>query len=599
MRTLITVNKIGKRFGSKIIFNEASLAIFENQKIGVIGRNGAGKSTFCKLIMGTEEPDEGEIVKSSDLRLGFLEQHDSFLDTETPLDFLLRFTGKKDWECGRTAGRFQIKGDLLTKKVMSELSGGYKTRVKLAAMLLMEPNFLILDEPTNFLDMKTQLLLELFLKSYNGGFMVVSHDKEFLKKTCVTTLDVFQGEFEHFNGNIDAYLAEKALRVDQIERTNKNMLLKQKQLQTFIDKNKAKAFGASQARNKQKQLDRLELQEIKVEEKKVKIKIPHIDTKTGRALQCFDLTIGYENKKVVEGIELVVERGAHVAILGENGQGKTTFLKTIANDLPSLKGTIKWGHQIEVAYYAQHVYHSIPETETVYSYLEKCAQKNLVRQEILDMAGNFLFHGDDVLKSVKVLSGGERARLCLAGLLLKKADVLLMDEPTNHLDFETVQALSRTLSGFNGTVFFVCHDREFIKNIAKQVIEINQGKLRDFPGKYEDYLYYLESEIEEEGKDGSQGKPVEKVKITAKEASDQKEIFEKRKKLKNRLQKQQKELEKTKQEKSELESKMAKDVSLCTDENSALIDKFNIASRKIEDEILELMIELEEISNNE
>lgn len=595
MRTLITINKIGKRFGSKIIFNEASIAIFEDQKIGVIGRNGAGKSTLCKLITGIEEPDEGEIVKSSDLRLGFLEQHDSFLDSETPLEFLMRFTGKKDWECGRTAGKFQIKGDMLTKKIIGELSGGYKTRIKLSAMLLMEPNFLILDEPTNFLDMKTQLLLENFLKSYTGGFIVVSHDKEFLKKTCLTTLDVAYGEFEHYPGNIDAYLEEKLLRVDQIERTNKNMILKQKQLQTFIDKNKAKAFGASQARNKQKQLDRLELTEMRVEEKKVKIKIPHIDTRSGRALQCFDLTIGYENKKVVENIELVVERGAHVAILGENGQGKTTFLKTIADDLKALKGTIKWGHQIEIAYYAQHVYHSIPETETVYSYLEKCAQKNLVRQELLDMAGNFLFHGDDVLKSVKVLSGGERARLCLAGLLLKKADVLLMDEPTNHLDFETVQALGRTMSGFNGTLFFVCHDREFIKTIAKQVIEINQGKLRDFPGKYEDYLYYLESEIEEQSKDEPQNKPVEKVKLSVKEVSDQKELFEKRKKLKNRLQKQQKELEKSKQEKADLESKMAKDVTLCTDENAALIDKMNHFTRKIEDEILELMIELEEL----
>ena len=597
MRTLITINKIGKRFGSKIIFNEASLAIFENQKIGVIGRNGAGKSTLCKLITGIEEPDEGEIVNSTDLNLGFLEQHDSFLPTETPLEFLMRFTGKKDWECGRTAGKFQIKGEMLLKKLIGELSGGYKTRIKLAAMLLMEPNFLILDEPTNFLDMKTQLLLENFLKSYNGGFIVVSHDKEFLRKTCLTTLDVAYGEFEHFPGNIDAYLEEKLLRVDQIERTNKNMVLKQKQLQTFIDKNKAKASGASQARNKQKQLDRLELSDIRVEEKKVKIKIPHIESKNGRALQCFELTIGYEDKKVVEKIDLVVERGAHVAILGENGQGKTTFLKSIASDLPILSGTIKWGHQIEIAYYAQHVYHSIPEIENVYSYLEKCAQKNVLRQEILDMAGNFLFHGDDVLKSVKVLSGGERARLCLAGLLLKKADVLLMDEPTNHLDFETVQALGKTLGGFNGTVFFVCHDREFIKTIAKQVIEINLGRLRDFPGRYEDYLYYLESEIEEQGKDEPQSKPVEKVKLTVKETQDQKELFEKRKRTKNRLQKQQKELEKTRQEKSDLEAKMAKDVSLCTDQNAALIDKLFHAARKLEDETLELMIELEDGGN--
>jgi len=597
MRTFITINKISKRFGSKVIFDEASLAIFEGQKIGVIGRNGAGKSTFCKLIMGTEEPEEGEIVKSSDLRLGFLEQHDSFLDNETPLDFLLRFTGKKDWECGRTAGRFQIKGEILNCKFISELSGGYKTRIKLAAMLLMDPNFLILDEPTNFLDMKTQLLLENFLKSYNGGFIVVSHDKEFLRKTCTTTLDIAFGEFEYFSSNIDAYLEEKLLRVDQIERTNKNMILKQKQLQTFIDKNKAKAFGASQARNKQKQLDRLELTELRQEEKKVKIKIPHIESKTGHALQCFDLTIGYPNKTVVKNIELVVDRGSHVAILGENGQGKTTFLKTIANDLPALGGTIKWGHQIEIAYYAQHVYRSIPETETVYSYLEKSSRKNIVRQELLDMAGNFLFHGDDVLKSVKVLSGGERARLCLAGLLLKKADVLLLDEPTNHLDFETVQALGRTMTGFNGTIFFVCHDREFIKTIAKQVIEINLGQLRDFPGRYEDYLYYLEKEIEEQGKDAPVTKQVEKPKPVIKEVGDQKELFEKRKKLKNRLQKQQKELERVKQEKSELEKLMAKDVALCTDQNAAIIDRFFSQIKKLEDEVLGLMIEWEEIEN--
>ena len=497
MKVLLQLNDIHKSYGARVILEDATVSFLENQKIGVIGRNGAGKSTLCKIIIEQEEADSGTVSRSSDLRLSYLEQHDPYKLDETVIGFLMRYTQKEEWQCGKVAGRFQLKNELLNTPIGS-LSGGYRTRVKLTSMLLAEPNFLILDEPTNYLDLKTLILLEEFLQDYAGGFLIVSHDREFLKKTCEHTLEVENGGCTLYPGSVEEYLIFKEEQKEQAMSYNKNVEVKQKQLQEFVDRFRAKASKASQAKSKMKQIEKLKKIEVDHPLSNVHIKIPAVEKKNGIAFLCEDLAIGYSDKLVASKIHMEILQGAHVAVLGDNGQGKTTFLRTLAEDLALKAGKFRWGYGLKIGYYAQHVFTALDPDTDVYTHLSSVAAPGVTRQEILNIAGSFLFKGDDVKKTASVLSGGERARLCLAGLLLTKSQVLLLDEPTNHLDFETVEALGRSLKSFSGTLFFISHDRTFVNLVATEIVEVNNGAVRRYPGSYEDYVYHLESALREE-----------------------------------------------------------------------------------------------------
>lgn len=500
MKTLLQISNLNKRYGAKIIFDDAGVTICDEHKIGVIGRNGAGKSTLCRILTGHEEAESALIEPSSELKLAYLEQHDAFQLDETVIGFLQRYTGREEWECGKIAGKFALKGPLLEKKI-GELSGGYRTRVKLTAMLLREPNFLILDEPTNYLDLRTLILLEHFLQEYEGAFMIVSHDREFLARTCEYTLEVEGGGMALYPGSVQDYLVFKEEQKQQAIAYNKGVVAKQKQLQAFVDRFGAKASKATQAKSKMKQIERLKTIEVGHQLSNVHIRIPQPAERKGLALRVENLSIGYPDKTIATKISMDIEQGAHVAVLGDNGQGKTTFLRTISEDLKPLAGDFRWGNGLQIATYAQHVYASIDANTTVYQYMSQKAAPEVTRQEILNIAGSFLFKGDEVEKKIGVLSGGERARACLAGMLLSKANVLLLDEPTNHLDFETVEALGNALRKFKGTVFFVSHDRTFVNLVATEIIEVNNGQVMRYPGTYEEYVYYLEKKADEEGAD--------------------------------------------------------------------------------------------------
>lgn len=537
MKVLLQVNDLHKSYGALVILDGATVAFQDDQKIGVIGRNGAGKSTLCKILTSEEETDSGEVIRSQDLRLSYLEQHDPYRFDETVIGFLMRYTGKEEWQCGKVAGRFQLKGPLLQTKI-GELSGGYRTRVKLTAMLLADPNFLILDEPTNYLDLKTLLLLENFLNDYDGAFLVVSHDREFLKRTCEQTLEVENGACTLYPGTVEDYLIFKEEQKGQAESYNRNIEAKQKQLQTFVDRFRAKASKASQAKSKMKQLARLKTIEIGHPLTNVHIRIPQVEKRNSMALDVVDLAIGYPDKVVASNIRMETQQGAHVAVLGENGQGKTTFLRTLAADLDSKFGKFRWGHGLKVAYYAQHVFTGLPENSDVYTYISQRAAPDVARQEILNLAGSFLFKGEDVRKPLKVLSGGERARVCLAGMLLSKSQVLLLDEPTNHLDFETVEALGRALRGFAGTLFFVSHDRTFVNLVATEIVEVNKGSVLRYPGTYEEYVYSLENRVDQEQAEGEPAAAAPAAPRSAKEEYERKKKLESEKrKLATRLKK--------------------------------------------------------------
>ncbi len=496
MAVLLQIKNASKSYGQQVLLDGADATITDQANVGFVGRNGAGKSTLLRVILGDEELDRGEIVRHPKLRLGYLRQHDPFLPGESGLEFLIRASGQPDWKCGEVAGEFELKGPSLAGPITA-LSGGWQTRLKLAELLLHEPNLLLLDEPTNFLDLRTQILLEHFLRNHREACLVVSHDRAFLAATCEHTLDLSRGKLTMFPGKIDAFLDQQQAQREHNERANAAVQAKRRHLEDFIAKNRARASTASRARSKSKQLERLELLEIAADEPTANIRAPRVEPRKGPAVRCQGLSIGYPERTVAENIDLEIEHGARAAILGDNGQGKTTFLRTIVSSLPALAGQVRWGYGCEIGIYAQHVYTSLPGDKLVLDYLERAAARGTKTQEILDVAGAFLFRGDQVEKPISVLSGGERARLCLAGLLLGNYNVLVLDEPGNHLDVDTVEALARALADYQGTVIFTSHDRHFLRRVASSIVEVRDGRIVNYRGDYESYLYSVNKEIDD------------------------------------------------------------------------------------------------------
>ncbi|MFC1647578.1 ABC-F family ATP-binding cassette domain-containing protein [Patescibacteria group bacterium] len=497
MATLLRITGLSKSFNAQTILDDAELVVNDRQKIGVIGRNGSGKTTLFKIIVGEENFDHGELKIHEGTRIGYLTQHSEYNENESVIDYLMRSSGKEDYECGKVAGSFQVKNEVLDAKV-SSLPGGYQMRVKLIATLLKDPNLLLLDEPTNYLDLSTQILLEKFLEKFNGSVLLISHDREFIKRTCTETLEIEHGKTMLFPRPVGEYLMFKEEQLMIAEKRNLKTDQKKKQLQNFVDRFGAKASKASQAKSKMKQIARMKTIEIKHPLSTTKINISKIKEKKGIALELENMEIGYSDKSVAKNIDLEIERGQKIAVLGDNGQGKTTLLKTIAGEIEELSGSYKWGHNIKIAYYAQHILATLNFDETVKEYLTRIAPDDTTEEEIFKMAGNFLFKDEALKKKLKVLSGGEKARICLAKMLLQKNEVLLLDEPTNHLDFETVEALAQALKESNVTVIFVSHTRTFVEIVASGIVVVKNQQVKRYTHNYEEYVYHLQKDIEDD-----------------------------------------------------------------------------------------------------
>jgi ATP-binding cassette subfamily F protein 3 len=496
MAVLLQIRDAHKSYGEQVLLDGADATLPDDVKIGFIGRNGAGKSTLLRVLLGDEELDSGEVIRHPNLQIGYLRQHDPFLPGESAHDFLIRDSGQPEWKCGEVAGQFELKGQYLDGPI-DKLSGGWQTRVKLAALLLHDPNLLMLDEPTNFLDLRTQILLEHFLRNFQKACLIVSHDRAFLAATCSHTLDLTRGKLTMYPGKIDGYLNYQKEQHEHVVRSNAAIMAKRRDLEVFIAKNKARASTATQARSKSKQLERLELADVAADEPTACIRAPQVDPRNGAAFRCRELAVGYGERRVADGITLEIDHGSRAAIVGDNGQGKTTFLRTVVDSLKPLAGETKWGFGCDIGTYAQHVYTSLSDKQTVLQYLEAKAARMTKAQTILDIAGAMLFRGEAVNKPISVLSGGERARLCLAGLLLSQHNILVLDEPGNHLDVDTVEAMAQALCDYKGTVIFTTHDRHFMKRVATCVIEVRDGKVTNYGGGYDAYLYAVNKEIEE------------------------------------------------------------------------------------------------------
>jgi len=479
-----------KAWGARVLFDSASFAVNEGEKVGVIGPNGAGKTTLFKILVGTESLDSGQIVRMNGLRLGYLAQEDHWSTDETIESYLTSQTQTPIWELKQLAPSFGLPIERFGEKV-SSLSGGYRMRAKLLHLLASKPDLMLLDEPTNYLDLETLVVLERFLLETSSAFLLISHDREFLRRVTDHILEIEAGQMTKFAGNIDDYFEQKNLLREQLERAAASAAAKRQTVLDFAAKFGAKATKARQVQSRLKQLDKMETIEVAPLPGSAKIRLPEPARSPREVLRMGGVSLGYGSKTVLRDIDFVLEKGDHLGVVGHNGAGKSTFLKALSGELSALSGDIVRG-DVQVAYFAQHVTERLRPDDTVFDAMAAEAPRETTRQEILDLAGSLLFSGDDIDKRVRVLSGGEKSRVALGRMLLKRCSLLLLDEPTNHLDFHTVEALTQALAAYEGAFVIVSHDRGFVGRTASKILEIHDGRADYYPGTYDEYVWSVQ-----------------------------------------------------------------------------------------------------------
>jgi len=498
MRPLLEATGLVKIYGRQKVLDKVSFVISEGAHIGLIGRNGSGKTTLLRILAGDEECDGGDVRQMPWARLGVLRQHDLLPETGTTIAFLADGSGRPEWECAKLAARFGLCPAEL-QKAPASLSGGYQMRVKIVRMLLDRPTLLLLDEPMNYLDLPTLLLLEEFLKDYPGAFVMTSHDREAMQNICASTWEIDRAMLSEFPGDLETYLDWKEEQAEFVRRTNKRLRREMADAQAFVDRFRAKASLATRAQSKMKHIAKLrtQLRQTGTDLPTAAFRIPCPRITSGPAVVCDGLSVGYGGMAVVRDISLDIPRGAKVGVVGENGRGKSTLLKTLAGILPAIDGTYKWWHHADIGYFSQLSEDTLSPDMTVLQALTAAAPSDASAEQVLAAAGAFLFRNDDLEKPCRVLSGGERARVRLARLILRAHNVLILDEPTNHLDVETVEVLAGALKQYPGTVVVVSHARTFMNALVDRLYEIRSGSIRHYTGTYEEYVSDLTAYSEE------------------------------------------------------------------------------------------------------
>ncbi|MTR98557.1 ABC-F family ATP-binding cassette domain-containing protein [Streptococcus parasanguinis] len=532
---ILQANKIERSFAGEVLFDNISLQVDERDRIALVGKNGAGKSTLLKILVGEEEPTSGEINKKRDLSLSYLAQDSRFESSNTIYDEMLhvfddlRKTEKTlrqmELEMGektgadleklmqdydrlseefRQAGGFTYEADIrailngfkfdesMWQMKIEELSGGQNTRLALAKMLLEKPNLLVLDEPTNHLDIETIAWLENYLVNYSGALLIVSHDRYFLDKVATITLDLTKHSLDRYVGNYSSFVEQKE---QKLLTEAKNYEKQQKEiaaLEDFVNRNLVRASTTKRAQSRRKQLEKMERLDKPEAGNKSAHMTFHSDKTSGNVvLTVEEAAVGYDDQVLSEPINLDIRKMNAVAIVGPNGIGKSTLIKSIVGQIPFIKGEARFGANVEVGYYDQTQSKLTPHNSVLDELWNDF--KLTPEVEIRNRLGAFLFSGDDVKKTVGMLSGGERARLLLAKLSMENNNFLILDEPTNHLDIDSKEVLENALIDFDGTLLFVSHDRYFINRVATQVIELSEEGSTLYLG---DYDYYLEKKAE-------------------------------------------------------------------------------------------------------
>ncbi len=487
---MLTVSRVTKSFGGRVLFEDASLQINTGDRIGLIGPNGAGKTTLFSLLLRTDEPDEGEISLQRGVRCGFLPQETATATEATVIELASgeEPDGRAEASAKRILSGLAFREQDFDRPVR-EMSGGWIMRAHLARLLVEEPDLLLLDEPTNHLDLETLGWFQNHLLGYPGAILAISHDREFLNTLCKGIVEIRRRKLIRYNGNFDSCLEQKRAREEQHLAAYRNQQKEIEHLEQFISRFRAKASKAAQAQDRIKQLARMErIEAPESDEPTVHFKFPQPPRSGQRVMSLEHVRQAYGDHVVYEDLHLRIERGQRIVLVGPNGAGKSTLLKILSGQLPLEAGEFTPGHNVTTGYFAQHRADSLDLKRTVLEEVQSIARP-VPEQAARNVLGAFLFRGDDVFKPVSVLSGGEKSRLALVKLLLDPPNLLLLDEPTTHLDMPSIDALIRALGPYEGTIVFVSHDVHFIRAVATSVIHVQAGHLTPYAG---DYAYYLD-----------------------------------------------------------------------------------------------------------
>ena len=537
---MISVQGLGLHHSGNYLFRDVNFTIKRDDKVGLVGKNGAGKSTLLKMLSGEINFFEGNVVPDGNITIGFLKQDLDFVKGRTVWDETLQaFEQINVWKneleevnhqlATRTDYESEAYHDLIHRmtdlndilhhhdaynlegdvekvllglgfkaadfdRITDEFSGGWRMRIELAKLLLQNNDLLLLDEPTNHLDMESIIWLENFLKDYNGAIVLVSHDKQFMTAVCNRTFDINNKKVDDYKANYTKYLELRKDRKEKLIQAKKNQDAEIKQMEDNINKFRASATKASFAQSLIKKLDKIERIEVENDDvSKFNIRFVQSVVPGKVIFEAKDLGKKYGNNQVFNHVDFFVQRGDRIALLGQNGQGKTTLAKILAGEIKDYTGEWNLGHNVNIGYFAQNQEEVLTPEKTVLQEAEDAATEE-TRPRVRDLLGSFLFTGEAVQKKTKVLSGGERNRLALCKLLLRPFNTLIMDEPTNHLDIQSKEIIKIALQNFEGTVIVISHDREFLQGLCDKIFEFRDGSMKEFLGNINEYLEYRQKE---------------------------------------------------------------------------------------------------------
>ena len=641
---MLSVQGLGLHHSGNYLFRDVNFTIKKDDKIGLVGKNGAGKSTLLKMISGDINFYEGNIVPDGNITIGFLKQDLDFVkgrtvwnetlqafeqinawkkeleevnhqlatrtdyESDAYHDLIHKMTDLNDYLHHHDA--YNLEGDI--EKVLlglgfkaadfhrltDEFSGGWRMRIELAKLLLQNNDLLLLDEPTNHLDMESIIWLENFLKDYNGAIVLVSHDKQFMTSVCNRTFDINNKKVDDYKANYTKYLELRKDRKEKLIQAKKNQDTEIKQMEDNINRFRASASKASFAQSLIKKLEKIERIEVENEDvSKFNIRFVQSVVPGKVIFEAQNLGKKYGNHQVFDNVDFFVQRGDRIALLGQNGQGKTTLAKILAGEIKDYSGEWNLGHNVNIGYFAQNQEEVLSPEKTVLQEAEDAATEE-TRTKVRDLLGSFLFSGEDVTKKTKVLSGGERNRLALCKLLLRPFNTLIMDEPTNHLDIQSKEIIKLALQKFEGTIIVISHDREFLQGLCDKIFEFRDGSMKEFLGNINEYLEYRQKEslreISAEKSKLSQeaeAKAEEKKEAATNDAKSQQNantfVSKEQKNLQNKLKKIEEKIADYEKEIAQLESIFAK-----SNPSDAELKKY----KDLQDELAATMQEWEDIA---
>ncbi|WP_115980047.1 MULTISPECIES: ABC-F family ATP-binding cassette domain-containing protein [Chryseobacterium] len=630
---MLSVQGLGLHHSGNYLFQNVSFTIKKDDKIGLVGKNGAGKSTLLKMLSGEINFYEGNVVPEGNITIGFLKQDLDFVkgrtvwdetmqafeqinawkneleevnhqlavrtdyESDSYTDLINKMTELNDLLMNHDA--YNLEGDIEKvlfglgfraddfQKITDEFSGGWRMRIELAKLLLQKNDIMLLDEPTNHLDMESIIWLENFLKDYPGAIVLVSHDKQFMTAVCNRTFDINNRKVDDYKANYTKYLELRKDRKEKLIQAKKNQDAEIKHTEELINKFRASASKASFAQSLIKKLEKVERIEVENEDvSKFNIRFVQSVVPGKVIFEAENLGKAYGQKQIFDNVDFIVQRGDRIALLGQNGQGKTTLAKILAGDIQDYSGSWNLGHNVNIGYFAQNQEEVLTPNKTVLEEAEDAATEE-TRPRVRDLLGSFLFQGEAVTKKTKVLSGGERNRLALCKLLLRPFNTLIMDEPTNHLDIQSKEIIKLALQKFEGTLIVISHDREFLQGLCDKIYEFRDGKMKEFLGDINEYLEYRQKETireisAEKAKLHSDEPKVEvKAKVEEKPAANNNQsnviLSKEQKNIQNKIKKVEEKI-------SELENKIEEFESSFTKENPSdeTLDIYNKTKEELE-----------------